>query len=332
MSTNKHKPLQIKFDQNWRYSSENNLGIDPIADGTSGNDSLHWNPIQLPHLIDQTKEEIDDTSSKKTNNWWYSKQFQWKDDFQHDDERIYLIFQSFQGQDTNVDRIDYPTADTVTIWLNGIQIYSASFQSEKLSIDLTKQLLLKDKSNKTNIKNTLIIRCKNGPLSFHASLLVPHSMANAIEDDEKDISLSDKTSRTLPLRRNRVLDYIVGFNDTDGCFDIGFNSVYGSQVISKTPKSPHVIERKITDNTAISSERHILDHIVKLYHPDNQSTPDSNSNNNSPSQSKKFNSPDIIINDDDNQSEKDGELFHVPRLTIVMLIVGTRGDVQPFVA
>lgn len=332
MSTNKHKPVEIKFDQNWRYSSENNVGIDPIVDGMTDNDSLDWTPIQLPHLIDQTKEDIDSTLSKKTNNWWYSKQFQWKDHFQYHDKRVHLIFQSFQSQDAKADGIDYPIADTVTIWLNGIQIYSASFQSEKISVDLTQQLLFKEKFDKSNLKNTFIIRCKKGPLSFHASLFVPHSMANAIEEDEKDDSSSDKTSRTLPLRRNRVLDYLVGFNDTDGRFDIGFNSVFGSPIISKTSKSPQAIERRRTDHVPISSETHILNNIVKLYPPNNQSTPDSNSNNNSPSQSNKFDSPDIIINDDDSQNEKDEELIHVPRLTIVMLIVGTRGDVQPFIA
>jgi hypothetical protein len=61
--------------------------------------------------------------------------------------------------------------------------------------------------------------------------------------------------------------------------------------------------------------------------------------NSSPNISKKQSSLDIIVNedcDDINKRKMDNkeniEEFEVPRLAIVMLIVGTRGDVQPFVA
>ena len=318
MTANKHKQSELKFDQNWRYSSEDTFDIDVINNGCT-NDRVHWIPIQLPHLIDQTEEDIDDTTTKTIHNWWYSKQFQWKDSLENDHQRVSLVFESLQSDDINEENLDYPTADHVIIWLNGIQICSTSFKVGKTFVDLTEQLIFKRTSDQTSVRNTLIIRCKNGPLSFHVSLLVPHAMSSSIEEDDCDLSSTKNIPEVLPVRKNRVLDYLVGFNDTDGRFDIGFNSILKSPKISKSPNSPYIIERKPMDNISVSSEHHILDNLVKMFHPSDSSHTDCNT-------------PNIIVSEDDNQSERDNESFHVPRLTIVMLVVGTRGDVQPFIA
>ncbi|CAF2766325.1 unnamed protein product [Rotaria sp. Silwood2] len=86
--------------------------------------------------------------------------------------------------------------------------------------------------------------------------------------------------------KNRVLDYLVRFNDADGRFDISFNP---------TLKSSSKSTQQVPPDLGMNEDH---DEIIKQ----------------------------IIY------SKTNTEDFHVPHLTIVMLIVGLRGDVQPFIA
>jgi hypothetical protein len=142
------------------------------------------------------------------------------------------------------------------------------------------------------------------------SIQLPH-IIDKNEQEEFVDTHTDKTSNTLPIRKNRVLDYLVGFNDTDGRFDISFSLRLKTPTISQLPYPSNRIEQENIEstsdrnsNTLTPNTKHGLDYLVNFNHID-------------PISSKHENSP---------------EEFDVPRLTIVMLIVGTRGDVQPFVA
>ncbi len=311
MSTNKQEQSKAKFDHNWSCYSTDNTNI---------NDNPNWISVQLPHII----------SSNNKKNWWYRKYFQWKNQFQNDDQRVHLTFESLKDQNIDENSNNDSSIDRLTVWLNEIQIFSGSFQSPKISIDITDQLISNEDPNSSDRKNTLIVRCKNVSLCLHAYLLLPHDMAHAIEREETDTA-RDKTSNTLPLRKNRVLDYLVGFNDTDRRFDIGFNSRLKSPTISQIPNSPRIIERKNTDDTSernystsSPATNHIFDYLVVYNHIDPKLK--------SPTLSEHQNPPEIIVSGDDDQADQNSEEFHVPRLNIVMLVVGTRGDVQPFVA
>lgn len=326
MSTNKQEQLKIKFDHNWSCCSTDDIDINLIINKGS-NDNLNWISIQLPHIIDNNEQEINHTSSNKTRNWWYRKQFYWKTHVQNSDQRFYLIFESDQNIDENSN--NYSSVDTLMVWLNEIQIFSDSFQSPKLSIDLTEQLICKDDSDKTNRKNTLIVCSKNASLSLHTYLLLSRGMTHAIEEEEID-NHTDTTSNTLSIRKNRVLDYLVGFNDTDGRFDIGSSSRLKTPTICQLPYPSHIIEQENMEgtsdrnsNTLTPTTKHALDYLVNFNHIE----------------PKHRNSPDIIVSEDHDQedeklinSNESSEELYVPRLTIVMLIVGSRGDVQPFVA
>jgi hypothetical protein len=273
MPTNKNKQLKIKFDHNWHCRSTDDIDTNVMIN-TSSNDDPNWISLQLPHIIVKKELETNNTSNNNEQNWWYRKQFEWKTHHQNSDQRVYLIFEPLNDHDTGENNNDYPSIDIIRVWLNRIQIFSDSFQSSKISIDLTEQLVYKDDSDENNPKNTLIVCCTNASLSLHTYLLLPHDIAHAIEEENIDINM-DKNRNTLPLRKNRVLDYLVGV-------DIDFN-----------PKLK------------------------------------------SPTSSKHQNPSDIIVNEDDEQiinNKENIEEFHVPRLAVVMLIVGSRGDVQPFVA
>jgi hypothetical protein len=142
------------------------------------------------------------------------------------------------------------------------------------------------------------------------SIQLPHIIDNNEQEEFVDTH-TEKTSNTLPIRKNHVLDYLVGFNDTDGRFDIGFSSRLKTPTISQHPYPSHRIEQENIESTSdrnsnilTTNTKHVLDYLVNFNHID-------------PNSSKHENSP---------------EEFDVPHLTIVMLIIGTRGDVQPFVA
>jgi hypothetical protein len=83
----------------------------------------------------------------------------------------------------------------------------------------------------------------------------------------------------------------------------------------------------------------VLDYLVNFYHADGRFDIILNPKLNSPTVANQNNSPNIVLSQDDNHTierpiyyNEEIDRLHVPRLAIVMLIVGTRGDVQPFVA
>jgi hypothetical protein len=287
MSKDKNKQLKIKFDHDWYYcclpSTKEDIDIN-VMTNSNNNDDYQWTNIHLPHIIPNNEEE--EIRDNNPQNWWYRKQFQWEASRQNLDDRCFLMFESLNDNVTNKNNNKYSSVNTFTVWLNEIQIFSNSFQSPNISIDLTEHIVYKDESEKTNEKNTLIVCCNNASLSLHVYLRLPRKIAHAIEQECIDVG-GNETSNTLLFRQNRVLDYLVGLNDVDGLFDVGFNP----KLKSPTPR-------------------------------------------------KQKNLPDIVISEDDdptNQEKTDNkehseEEFHVPRLAIVMLVVGTRGDVQPFVA
>lgn len=331
MSTNKHKQLKIKFDDKWHCCSNNDIDMNIIMNTISNsNNDLNWISIYLPHIIDKQEQKKNNSiSDKNESNWWYYKEFEWKADRQNADQRIYLIFETLS--DHNI----ASSIDMVTIWLNQIQIFSGTFQSLNVSIDLTDELLYKNEFDEINLKNLLIIYCKNMSLCLHTYLLIPHSIAYVIEQENIDIK-SKENSNILPLRKNRVLDYLVRFNNNDGRFNIDFSSKLGSPNPSQYTYESHTNKQDNTDSLVSSpKQNHVLDYLVSF----NDTNDYFDSKSNSPILSTHQNLPNIIVSEDDNKkidqiitSRIDIEDIHVPRLAIVMLIVGSRGDVQPFVA
>lgn len=113
---------------------------------------------------------------------------------------------------------------------------------------------------------------------------------------------------------------------------------------------PRVITHAIDQNNVDSSterpsttipfrKNHVLDYLVNFNHDDGRFDIVFNPKLKSSTVSKQKNSPDIVISENHDQTNEQTvdnkeniEDLHVPRLAIVMLIVGTRGDVQPFVA
>ncbi|CAF2538027.1 unnamed protein product [Rotaria sp. Silwood2] len=180
---------------------------------------------------------------------------------------------------------NYSSTNTLTVWLNARQIFSDSFQSPKISIDLTEHLVYKDDLENDNCKNMLVVHCTNTSLCLNVYLLLSYEIVYAIEQENIDVD-TEKSFKTLFLRKNRVLDYLVRFNDADGRFDISFNP---------TLKSSSKSTQQVPPDLGMNEDH---DEIIKQ----------------------------IIY------SKTNTEDFHVPHLTIVMLIVGLRGDVQPFIA
>ena len=276
MSTDKVEQLKIKFDHHWYYRQTDDNNIDIIKE-TSEEDDSNWISIQLPHIIDETGDE------KK--NWCYRKQFQWKRQRENSDQRVYLIFKSIKSNNVDENNNKHTTIDSLTIWLNKVQIYSDTFQSSKISIDLTEHLTYKDESDDNNGTNILWVYCKNASLSSHSYLLLPSDLNDAIDLEENGV-VNTKTSNKLPLRKNRVLDYLISFREAEGQFDIGFNSNVKCPVISKLSNPPEI---NVSEDQAKQAEQTV-------------------------------------------HKKQNTKEYSVPRLAIVMLIVGTRGDVQPFIA
>ena len=340
MSKDKNKQLKIKFDHDWYYcclpSTAEDIDITVITNSSNNDDCRHWTAIQLPHIILNKEEESNSNSIDNQQNWWYRRQFEWKASRQNLDHRFYLMFESLKD--------NYSSVNTFTVWLNEIKIFSNSFQSPNISIDLTEHIVYKDETENSNEKNTLIMCCTNASLSLHVYLLLPRNIAHAIEQENIDVD-TKKTVTELPFRKNRVLDYLIGFNGVDGQFDIDFNTKLKSPTTQLKQQNPSNVivsgnddqsnERENNDVSATLSFKtnHILDYLVHF------EDLDYNPKLKSPIQSKQENPPDIIVTEDDDQTNQQKvdnneptEEFHVPRLAIVMLIVGTRGDVQPFVA
>ncbi|CAF0767262.1 unnamed protein product [Rotaria sp. Silwood1] len=276
MSIDKDKLLKIKFNCDWRCcrrSIDDNINI-RVMTNTLSNNNCYWTPIRLPHITVNKERESNHITINDQQNWWYFKEFEWNARQHDSNQQVFLIFESPNDCVNN-----YSSVNTFTVWLNEIQIFSDSFHSPEISIDLTEQLLYKDNSKNDKHKNTLIVHCTNASLCLNVYLLLSHEIFYAIEQENTHVDM-EKNSTTLFLRKNHVLDYLVRFNDTDGRFDIGFNPKLKQQDLS---------DLDMNEN---------LDLTV----------------------------PQII------HSETDIEDFHVPHLTIVMLIVGSRGDVQPFIA
>jgi len=342
MPTNKRKQSKIKFDNNWRCCSSGETDVNVMIN-TNSNGNQNWISIQLPHIIDKKDEETNHNSTDNKQNWWYCKHFEWKNHLQNSDQRVYLIFESLNDHNIDKNNNDYSSIDNIKIWLNQIQIFSDSFQPPKISIDLTEQL--RDDSDENNCKNTLIICCTNASLSLHTYLLLPHDIAHAIKHENTDDTI-DSNYSTLPFRKNRVLDYLVRFNDADKRFDIGFNPKLISATPSKRQNLPHAVKQEKTDGTTDSNcstltprKSHVLDNLVIFNNVDNRFDTDFNPKLKSPTLLNHQNPSDIIVSEHHDQSDEQTvnnkeniEEIHVPRLNIVMLIVGTRGDVQPFVA
>lgn len=338
MPIDKHKQLKIKFDHNWHCRLTDDIDTNFMIN-TSSNDDSHWISLQLPHIIVGKELETNHNSNSHEQNWWYRKQFEWKIHRQNSDYHVYLIFESLNDHYTGENNNDYSSIDIITIWLNRIQIFSDSFQSPKISIDLTEQLVYKEDSDENNGKNTLIVCCTNTSLSLHTYLLLPQDIAYAIEQENIDINM-DKKYNTLPLRKNRVLDYLVGF-------DIDFNPKLKSSILSsKYQNLLNVTEQENTDHTIDKNCRTFpfgknstLDYLINFNDDDGRFDIGCNSKLKSSILSKHQNPPDIIVNEDHDQkneqiinNKENIEEFHVPHLSVVMLIVGSRGDVQPFVA
>ena len=195
--------------------------------------------------------------------WLYRKEFSWRSDHQ-----IELTFETLDENLSN---------QFVTVWLNENKIFSDQIQYSPISIDISDRIV---------DENTLIILSKNTSFALHVYLLVP-----------KHNSKKKKTLPELPLGKNRVLDYLIRFNDTDGLFEINSKS---NQLDANSDQQSNV--------STSSNTNSILDHLVYS------------------NQFEKESPPEIVVHDDDNEE------LQVPRLAILMLVVGTRGDVQPYVA
>ncbi|CAF0872638.1 unnamed protein product [Adineta steineri] len=297
MSADKDKQSKIKFGHEWYYCClplvDTNINIHDITN-SNNNDDYQWSPIQLPHTI-INDEESNDTIDKKQYNWWYRKQFEWKTCPNDSDYRFYLSFESLN---------DESSVNTFTVWLNETEIFSNSFHSPNVSIDLTEQIIYTNDSEDNDRKNTLLVCCNNVALALHVFLVLPYDIHYAIEQKNTEIDDNKKMTITLPCRKNRVLDYLVNFND-----------------ITVTEENIEVEKKKKTYFKLSSKEHDIFNYLVSSNNID--------INNNS----KQSNLPDIVVSEYHDQSNKEKiKELHVPRLTIVMLIVGTRGDVQPFIA
>jgi hypothetical protein len=282
MSTNNDKQVEIKFNDDWQCYLYPTDDIDiNIMTNISNNNDHYWISIQLPHIIAYKQSEINNVTINHEENSWYRKQFYWKDHNQNLNQRVYLIFESFNNYNSDENNDDSESIGIVEVWLNQIQIFSDSFLSPKTSIDLTEQLAYKDDLQ----QNTLVVHCINTTLSAYTYLLLSNDIDHAIKENNIN-QCPEKSITALGFRKNHALDYLVSFDDVDCRFDIVFN-----------PK-------------------------LKF-----------------PTKSKEKNLPDISINDGHDQTieqiinnNDNNEDLYVPRLAILMVIVGTRGVVQPFVA
>ncbi|CAF1531939.1 unnamed protein product [Adineta ricciae] len=213
---------------------------------------------------------IEEESAEQS--WLYRKQFSWKSDHQ-----VEISFETLNSNFSN---------QFLTVWLNENEIFSDQIQSSPILIDI---------SNRIIDENTLIILSKNTSFALHVYLLVP-----------KHNSKKKKTLPELPVGKNRVLDYLIRFNDTDGLFEI--NSTSNLLNVSSNQKINNDADSTKTNVSTSSNTSSILNHLVYSNEFERESPPE------------------IVIHDDDNEE------LQVPRLTILMMVVGTRGDVQPYVA
>jgi hypothetical protein len=264
MATNSNDVIDIDFNNDWKYYCQNsNEKIDErtIISTTNNIDTdKRWTSIELPHLIDKS-------STKKSNKYWYRKQFDWTSTKQ----QIYLNCQSYNNDD-NKSRSSNING---TIWLNDTQIFSDSLKSLRDPIELSTKLLHSEKMN------ILIICCENSSLSLSIYLTIHGKIICATGQVDIDENIVDK-QKDADNKQHDVLDYTVSVDNADGRIDVIFKPKRKFKVAS-TPSPP-------------------------LKH----SSIDENQTN-------------------VNKGALDDDLL-VPRLAIVILIVGTRGDVQPFIA
>lgn len=258
----------ISFNENWFYSSRCRTDLSTIVQSIDDDDEKSlWKSIQLPHLLN-----IDETSSPyRQRHHWYYKKFQWDKLSKESDERVELIFNS--------------AVDNITIWFNSVEVFSQLTPIDSVAIDLTEYLSYSNDYEQFNDDNILFIRSRYHSLSTTVQLIVKQSKKDLTNSDFINSS-SQLRSVAFPIRKYRVLDYLVVYNQSDGQFNIHSN--YKMESIEKSSLS-HL-------------PRITIDHV------DNR-IPQSSSNER------------IRFNE-----------IQVPRLNIVMLIVGTRGDVQPFLA
>ena len=244
-TTEQHK---INFDSEWQYRSLPQMDLTTIIHLINGHDHC-WTSVQLPHLLVDSNAR-----TETTKNHWYYKQFRWKCSDGCPDESTSVL--RLQSNDSNEIEINH-----LTVWLNNVEIFAESISSREISIPFPRDRLTDT--------NTLIIHSADTSLCLHASLLLPSAMqVESVRSNTQPIDLQ------LPLKTNRVLDYLMHFNDADGRVNLSIN-----------PKS------------APSSDV-----------------------------------PEIVIDTDPIVHQDSWEDIHIPRLNIVMLVVGTRGDVQPFIA
>ncbi|UJR35014.1 hypothetical protein I4U23_027790 [Adineta vaga] len=153
-------------------------------------------------------------------------------------------------------------------------------------------------------ENTIDLKNSNDNSRWNA-IQLPH----IIDENEEEIGEQNWLYQ-LPLRKNRVLDYLIRYNDNDGLFEVDLKLTELQH--SNLPD----IELNKQNNTDASSTKtnSVLDYLINL-----------NQINDTKLEEK--NLPDIVISRTDNQEE-----FDVPHLSILMLVVGTRGDVQPYIA
>ena len=270
MISNDNEQVKIEFNHDWlcRATVESSSDIYTNEDYT-------WKSIELPHIIWKKDDESDTNIDNVEQNWWYRKEFQWKNRRTNFNQKISLLFEPIQN-----DNDDHLIIEYLTIWLNKIQIYFNTYQSSKIEIDLTEYLLYRDEFNENIETNLLLIYCKNSSLHLRSSLLVPL-------DQEHAVSIAAEPSHDLPQRKNPVLDHMIGFNPSEGRFDLLFNSNLKYPILSQLVVPSKIIT---TDN--------------------NQDRLQTKSS----------------------EKKENAEEYRIPRLAIVMLIVGTRGDVQPFIA
>lgn len=296
LEASKPQDITIEFHKNWKYLQLNMLGCFDIDSIRPDYDDEFWETIDLPH-VQQNRTGRSAYASIMISHC-YRKKFS-IDLKEHADSDVYLQFK-LQDEKLSKNDDDLMRIPSISIWINEHELYINNLHEP---INLAEYL-------QETEDNVLLIHSKQGHrLRLRPILTIP----NRIVGQYTTRNIHDRESR-----RPSVLNYSVVYNSRSGRINCKMDSLVedvdginkqSTGELGKSIKKPEKTTTEIEDVDENDNEVDEKSNECTDHNEDIMGIFDYEAN----TYSQKIDGP-------------------IPRIAILMLIVGTRGDVQPFLA